>query len=426
MSTQIDRLIPPSAEELKQIRIIEGKHQVLQNGIDLHYINAGTAEVLRVDLVFDAGVRKQQQNAIAPAVSYMLSEGTKDHTAEQLANALDFYGAYFQTRCFADDALVTLYCQKKHFASCIPHILEILYESVFPEAELNIYKQNAIQRLMVNKQRNAFLVRRLFYSSIFGNIHPYGIYSESGDYENISRETLISFYQDNYRGCLKYILLSGSIDEQILEQAASFFTAFSSSPATKNSLPSSGKNPGQEFIQKEDSVQSAIKIGRKLFNRTHVDYRKMQVLNLVLGGYFGSRLMKNIREEKGLTYGIYSTMESYFDDGCFYIETEINNALRAQGLTEIYKEIGMLRENLIDEDELKTAKNYLLGSFLRSIDGPFSLAERHKILIDYGLGYDYYYDYIDLVKNITAPELRDLANQYLQKQDLTEIVVGRQ
>jgi predicted Zn-dependent peptidase len=146
---------------------------------------------------------------------------------------------------------------------------------------------------------------------------------------------------------------------------------------------------------------------------------------MALGGFFGSRLMKNIREEKGLTYGIYSAMESYLDAGSFYIETEINNELRDTGVTEILKEIADLRENPIGADELNLVKNYLLGSFLRSIDGPFSLADRYKMILDYGFTYDYYTEFVETIRAISAFEIQLLANQYLQEKDLTTIIVGR-
>jgi predicted Zn-dependent peptidase len=178
------------------------------------------------------------------------------------------------------------------------------------------------------------------------------------------------------------------------------------------------------FIEKTSSVQSAIRIGKKLFNRNNPDFREIQLLNLILGGYFGSRLMKNIREEKGLTYGIYSAIEAYPNDACWYIDTEMNNELCNQGVEEIYKEVKKLRTEKIGIDELRVAKNYLLGSFLRSIDGPFSLADRFKILQDYNLTYQYYYEYIDIIKKSTPERLIELADKYLNEETFTKIRVG--
>jgi len=424
MNSIINRSVAPSSEELNNFKIIEGNIISISNNIDLHIINAGTSDIIKLDIICDGGVRNQKKNPIAAATSALLREGTNTKTALQIADELDFYGAYLQTHCTADDSIINLFCLKKHFDSCLSYVLDIICNSYFPDNEINIYKNNSIQRLLVNKQRNSFLVRRLFYSSIFGPISPYGIYSESDDYTNFSRENLLEFFDENYKNKVKYIVLSGEIDNSIINCCETFFCDLKNNSKSIKPITKSGKINDLQFFDRNGAVQSAIRIGRRIVNRTHIDYRKLQILNLILGGYFGSRLMKNIREEKGLTYGIYSVLESFIDDGCFFIETEINNDLREKGLKEIYLELKKLREILISEEELILAKNYLLGSFLRSIDGPFSLADRHKILVDYGLDYNYYYEYINIIKNIKAKEIRELANTYLQEKDLSEIIVG--
>jgi predicted Zn-dependent peptidase len=279
----------------------------------------------------------------------------------------------------------------------------------------------------VRKQRkNSFLVRKYFYESVFGEENPYGSSINKEDYQNIKREDLIEFYQTNYINKLEHILISGQADQESINEIEKFCEQFNNT-ITKKTIPFPAFNPSREkkkFNNKPGSSQSAIRIGKPIINRNHPDFRKLQLLNLVLGGYFGSRLMKNIREDKGLTYGIYSSLESYKNGGCWYIETEMNNELREQGLSEIYKELKSLREHIIGEEELQTAKNYLLGSFLRSIDSPFSLADRYKILLDYNLSYSYYYEFIEIVKQTTAAELRYLAQTYLQEKELFEVIVG--
>jgi zinc protease len=420
---QPDYTTAPPAQKVSDISIIEGQVAIVGNGLPVHYVNAGTAEVLRIDLVFNAGKRAHPFGTAALATSAMLTEGTATRKSSEIADELDFFGAYLQPRCGVDDGVVTLFCLKKHFDSCLPYLLDVVSDSIFPDAELNLYRQKEIQRLMVNNQKNSFLNRRLFYSGVFGKDHPYGMFSESADYELISRETLQDFFNSHYKNGLRYALISGSVDDVVLKSAEQLASLV---PTLEPLTPCVTKIrlPEKVFFEKSDSVQSAIRVGRRMFNRKHPDFQKMQVLNLILGGYFGSRLMTNIREEKGLTYGIYSVLESWQDDGCFFIETEINNALKQTGLNEIYKELKNLRETLIPPEELETAKNYLLGSFLRSIDGPFALADRYRILVDNGLDYSYYSRFIHIVNTVSASELRDLANLYLSEPDLFEVVVG--
>jgi len=422
----LNRKEPPFATEIKDIKIKEAVETLFQNGISVYSINAGNEEVLKIDLVFNAGSNMQQIKGQANFSAKMLSEGTSKYTAAEIAEKLDFYGAYFQAKSGTDDATITLYCLNKHLKNCIPYIVEILTDSLFPEEDLEILKKNTIQNLVVNEERNSFLARRKFNQSVFGNNSVYGSFSLKEDIINIERTSLVTFYKNQYQKGIKYILVSGFVTEEVIKTIANNFDNAIFSPAHEDKSKYVSNDFVKEtiYLEKENSVQSAIRIGKKLFNRNNPDFREMQLLNLILGGYFGSRLMKNIREEKGLTYGIYSAIESYPNDACWYIDTEINNDLCELGVEEIYKEVKLIRTVKIGEDELRTAKNYLLGSFLRSIDGPFSLADRFKILKDYNLNYSYFYEYIEIIKKSTADNLIILANKYLNEETFTKVIVG--
>jgi predicted Zn-dependent peptidase len=159
--------------------------------------------------------------------------------------------------------------------------------------------------------------------------------------------------------------------------------------------------------------------------KTHKDFHSLTVLNTILGGYFGSRLMTNIREDKGYTYGIGSGMIPLKKAGYFFISTEVGVEVCNKAIDEIYIEINRLRNESISEKELILVKNYMIGSFLRSIDGPFALANRFKSIMEYDLDYSYYDDYISTIKNIKASDLLNLANKYLDPNSMTEVVAGK-
>jgi predicted Zn-dependent peptidase len=422
----LNRKSSPNVVEIKSIYIKEAQENILRNSIRLYTINASNEEVIKIDLVFDAGTTIQEYKSQANFTSKMLSEGTSKYSAAELAEKLDFYGAYFQTKNTTEEAIITLYCLNKHLTNCLPFIVEILTDSLFPENDLEILKKNAIQNLKVNEERNSYIVRRAFNEAIFGENTLYGSYSNISDIESIQKEQLVDFYKKHYQKGIKYILASGYVDNDTIKSIDTNFgsNTFKVYDKLNYTYETKKTEVTDLYIDKINSVQSAIRIGRRLFNRNHPDFREMQLLNLILGGYFGSRLMKNIREEKGLTYGIYSAIEAYPFDACWYIDTEMNNELCETGIKEIYKELAKLRDELIGEKELKTAKNYLLGSFLRSIDGPFSLADRFKILKDFDLEYQYFYEFIEIIKNTTAERLKELANLYLKEEDLTSVIVG--
>ncbi|MES2780674.1 MAG: pitrilysin family protein [Bacteroidota bacterium] len=421
----LNRTIAPESSSISSMNLIQGSSLQTKNNIPFHYIHVPGSNVLKVDFVFNAGLRNQLLNGQATATGSLLTEGTSKYTAKQLADKLDAFGAYLQSKTNVDDAQLSLYCLPKFLPRVMEYILAVLTDCSFPEKDLDTYKTNAIQRLSVNQQRNSFLNRRAFYCSIFGKENAYGSPVNQEDYTNISRETVSSFYRENILPGIKYVMVSGEASGAILSQLEASLSHLTNSPVLARKIVLSNNAPEKILLENEHSVQSAIRIGRKLFGRKHPDFKKMQVLNMALGGFFGSRLMKNIREEKGLTYGIYSAMESYWDGGAFYIETEMNNELRDTGVTEILKEVANLRENQIANEELTLVKNYLLGSFLRSIDGPFSLADRYKMILDYGFTYDYYGEFVETIRSISASEIQELANMYLQERDLTTVIVGR-
>jgi len=411
--------IPINTVSLKELSVFN-----LASGALVYYIPTKDTGVLKMDIILDGGLKNQRVSGIASAVSTLLTEGTKNYTGAQIAEGLDKYGAYIQTRTTFDDAVITLYCLPRYLKHCSSFIVSILSECDFPEKEVNNYKTKALQRLSINSQRNSFVGRRAFYSSVFGNDNYYGRAVYQDDYEIISRETLIPFYQTKIQSQVKYILLSGDVNEQTLQEIRFIFNDFKCSSPNNSISTIVDQSQQNLFIENAFSVQSSIQIGRRLVSRKHPQYHKLQLLNLGLGGYFGSRLMKNIREEKGLTYGIYSAIESYLEEGVFYIETEINNDLRNIAYKEILLEMGKMRDTQIPKEELTLIKNYMLGSFLRGVDGPFSLIDRYKTIIDFGFTHEYYQLFVDTIKSTTAVELHDLANTYFGEADLTSVIVG--
>ncbi|HTN17820.1 MAG TPA: insulinase family protein, partial [Chitinophagaceae bacterium] len=161
----------------------------------------------------------------------------------------------------------------------------------------------------------------------------------------------------------------------------------------------------------------------RVVQRTHPDFAALVVLNTIFGGYFGSRLMSNIREDKGYTYGIYSSIGAFAHDASLTIHTEVGSHVVDQAVQEIYKEMELLCAEPIAEEELLLVKNYLLGNILGDLDGPFSIMQRWRSLILNGFTIERFNENIRTYKNITAAELQALAQQYFNPKDFTERVV---
>ena len=170
-------------------------------------------------------------------------------------------------------------------------------------------------------------------------------------------------------------------------------------------------------------MQGSIRMARPFPNRHHADFPKMQVLNNVFGGFFGSRLMDNIREDKGYTYGIHSYLMNHLKTSGLVISTEAGREVCEAAVAEIYKEMKALCDDLIPDDELQLTRNYLIGSVLSDLDGPFQLASRWKNYILNGLGAEHFYSNMDVIRKVTPEELRDVAQRYMQPDDFYELIV---
>jgi predicted Zn-dependent peptidase len=422
----INRSIPPALNPIKEAHLIKPEKIILANGLPLYIINAGTQDLCKIEIIYNAGSVYQQKALTALATNSLMREGTKNYTTEQISEIFDFYGAYFESNTDRFTASFSLYTLNKNLQHVFPVFADIQLNPIFPQKEFELFKENQLQKFKINQQKVEVIARTHFPTILFGPNHRYGKQIKEQDYQLLTLNDIYQFYADNYLNKISYIVLSGKINSQHIELIKKYFESFT---LEKNALDTSywvasPSNKQSVFIEKSDAIQSAIRIGRPLFSKNHPDYFGFQVLNTVLGGYFGSRLMTNIREEKGYTYGIGSGILPLPKGGMFFISTEVGKTVTENAITEIYKEIKQLREKLIPEEELNIVKNYMLGTFLKSVEGPFAQAEKFKAIYDFNLTYEYYKNYLNTVKNISSKELIKLANKYLQESDLFQLVVG--
>lgn len=424
----LNRKLQPRVLTIDKLTLPQPGEAKLDNGIPLFLINAGTQDVIKIDFVFKAGSWYQNQAYLAFATNKMILEGTLKFSSSEIAEIFDYYGSYVETQADKDTSNISLFSLNKHLDQTLEVLEEIIKRPTFPENELAIFLRKKKQEFLTNQQKVNFVCRNNFNPLLFGNEHPYGHKLSADVFENIKSENLRDFFQNQYHPANCFIIASGRIEDNLVEKLNKYFGGLEwKNEAQANNLnltiaPSSQKI---NFIEKPKAVQSAIRIGRPLFNRIHPDYFGMRVLSTVLGEYFGSRLMKNIREDKGYTYGIGSSMASYIHEGYFLISTEVGTDVCTQAKNEIYSEIDKLRNNPIPAEELELVKNYMKGEILRSFDGPFEIASRFRVAKESGITFKYYENLMNSINTTTSHNLLILANKYLQQDDLFELVVGK-
>ncbi|MEO5783634.1 MAG: pitrilysin family protein [Ginsengibacter sp.] len=398
---------------------------VLKNNAPVYAINAGVEEVMMLEFVFYAGNCYEQQNLVAAVTNNLLKNGTSKKTAFEVNEHFEYYGAYLNRACHHETATLTLHCLSKYLNQLLPVIREILTESIFPEQELEILVQNSKQQLSVNLQKGDFVANRLIDKYIYSEEHPYGRFSTAETYDALTANLLRDFYRDHYTKGKCILFGAGNLPADFEEQLNIHFgdLKFNEPVVSHENIPVPDTQKIFRVNNDPNSVQGAIRIARPFPNRHHPDFKKVTILNTLFGGFFGSRLMDNIREEKGYTYGIHSFIQNHIQQTAWMISTEAGIDVCEATIAEIYKEMDLLKEELVDEEELLLVKNYLMGSNLGDLDGPFQIINRWKNLILNNLDENYFYDSMNTIKNITAAELQQLAIKYFVPEEFFELVV---
>ncbi len=397
---------------------------VLNNGVEVYAVDAGAEEVMLLECVFFAGNWLEEKNLVAATTNFLLKNGTSKRSAFQINEHFDYYGSYLSSSCYNETATLSLHCLSKHVGELLPVIRELITDSTMPQEELDIYKQNMKQRLKVNLKKGDFVAGRLIDVYLFGKDHPYGKFSEEKDFDALQQEELLHFFKTYYQQGQLIIFAAGRLPSD-LETLLN--NAFGDLPARRITLPQRAIQPAAEkkyrVTNDEEGVQGSIRIARPFPNRHHPDFVKVQTLNNIFGGFFGSRLMSNIREDKGYTYGIHSYLLNHLHESAWMISTEAGKEVCEAAIGEVYKEMNILREELVDEEELLLVKNYMIGTILADLDGPFQIIARWKNIILNGLDESYFYHSVNTIKSISAEELRELARKYLVEQEFYELVV---
>jgi len=399
----------------------------LDNGIPVYAVKSEEQETLQLELVFPAGSWYESESLEAAATNYLIKNGTSKHTALEINESIEYYGAYLNRNSYHEHATFTLHCLTKHTEMLLPVFQEVILDPAFSEEELATYKQIMKQKLAVNLQKCDFVANRFIDKYLFGDFHPYGRVSSMMAYDALQTEALRAFYKKHYTFNNCRIFVAGNMPDNIVELLNQYFGSSSwngVSEITRLDLPI---QPAEEkkyrIFNDENGVQGAVRLARHFPNRYHPDFSKMLVLNTIFGGYFGSRLMSNIREDKGYTYGISSQIYNFRQTSAINIHTEAGRDVCEAAIEEIYKELRLLQTTPVPAEELSLVRNYMIGSILGDLDGAFQIIQRWKNLILNDLDENYFYNNIRTIKTITAEELQLLAKQYFSPEDFYELVV---
>ncbi len=424
----INRKVQPALYPISKPKFVQSSKNTLDNGLPVYSVIAGKQEVCKIDFAFNAGLWYQQKPLLAILSNAMLQEGSEKYSAKQIAEIFDFHGAYLQLSADYHHATVSVITLEKHLASLLPVAEDLIKHSIFPEKEFKNLIQRRKQRFLLDTEKVKVQCQKKVSEVLIGNQHPYCLDLIAEDFDNADRDDFLSYYHSLYNSNNCEIFVSGHFSNNSLQLLNQHFgdpnwSGTKANVEEKLIVPSANKSV---HVLKPDSIQSAIRMGKLLVDKTHPDYFGLQILTTILGGYFSSRLMANIREEKGYTYGIGASFINLQKAGYLVIATEVDKNYEEDTIVQIFKEIERLRTDLVPIDELERVKQYLAGEFIRDFDGPFSIGQSFRNVHDFDLENDFYDDYFVAINTISSQRLRELAVTYLQPNSFHSVIVGKE
>jgi len=422
----IDRSIAPEIQKLDSLTLNEPKVLQLSNKTNCFLWHSSKNDLLKMDLVFPAGSIAQEKPMTSFFTSKLIKEACANYSSKEIVDIIDFHGAFIEFQNTKDEMHATLLCLPKHFETLIKLLSSIIYNPDFQEKELNDLKNIERAKLSVNLERVDFLSSISFNENVFGKTHPYGWIPSQQQIESIQTNDLQYFHRNNILNKIPDIYLAGNYSKKNLDSIEDLFGKHSieDSKTTIQSYSFSPSKKSKHLNIKKSAVQSSIRIGCKTIHKDHPDSIDLYFTTVLLGGYFGSRLMKKIREEKGYTYGIGASYQTLKNTGAFLIATQVKSEVTEACIEDIFDEMEKLKTQKISDEEIRTVTSYITGKLLMNFDGVFNLTDQYKKIQLHGLNFSYYYSLIKKINQINYNKINDISTKYFDKNIMKTIISG--
>ncbi len=356
----------------------------------------------------------------------MLKEGTSSRSSRQIAEQLDRLAADFDSDLYMEHAGITLSCLKEHLAGALEIFADLILHPSFPEEELDKLLTRWRSLLVAQRADPGFLANERLFLGLFPG-HPYSRISVPPEHLSmIERSTLQDFYSRHSRVAGTLVLFSGSTSigraEELVHRS---FPHLNGAPAPEFEPPKARAGGVQVLlVDRPDSAQTKILVGMRGLPRADPDYHLLQLASQILGGGGSARLFLKLREQKGFTYGAYSSLNGYTQAGVLVAGTSVRTETTVEAVTDIFEEMRGLREAPASSDELERCKAELIGSFLRRLETPASIGALEATRRLTGLPADYYREFIPRMQSVTAQQVQDAATGYLLPEQALVVVVG--
>ncbi|MBC7486365.1 MAG: insulinase family protein [Cytophagaceae bacterium] len=423
----LDRINAPAFVDLEPFTLIKPDKLNTASGLTAFILEQGQQEVCRLEITFPAGKWYEPYAGISYFTSKLLTEGTKKKSSSAIQQVIAQYGSFFEVNPGNDQVTLSIFCLSRYLKPMLALLEEMIEEPLMAAEELNKLKSQARQNYALNLNKTSYLAGRAYTRLLFGDQHPYGRVLDDQTIEKVSLDDIKKFHLHAFHWNQASVFLSGKGEAGTKTFLEEWMKRKNIQGPLKGKLSFESPRPVSQSIkvEKEGAVQSSVKAGFCIPSRLDAVFPALYIYNEILGGYFGSRLMQNIREDKGFTYGIHSAMVQDIHTSYWSVQTDVNGDNAEATVREIKFEMQKMQDELVSENELKVVKNYIIGTFISSLDTPFSFMDRFKATYFNELGDQYYEELMRKLLAVTSQEIQEAAKKHFDPQQLNIVIAGK-
>lgn len=424
----LDRSVAPELKSFDDLRFDYPHYVTLSNGLKLYVVNNGDQEVNKFEIICRGGLLEERKALQSFALSSMLVHGTAELSSNDVAEILDYNGTYMSATNTDNFMHISLNSLNKNFDEVLPVLRSLVECPAIPEREFEVLKTQVKSAYQTAREKVKYLAQVAGRQLYFGENHPIAHAITDNDVDSITREDIFDFHKEYLRPENMIFVLSGKVGDEEIRCVDENFGKYrlSGKPSEFSMVEREPSTRKRVVVNKEGALQSAVYMLQEAVPRSHPDYIYLRFLITALGGYFGSRLMQNIREDKGYTYGINSMLIGRRIGSKVVIVSECDNAYVEPLIEETHKEILRLQSELMCEEELEIVRNNMLSDLAKTLDSPFSMALCVSTNLIYNTGEDYFNRQVRDIKNITAQKLLEVANKHLDVNKFYVSVAGNE
>lgn len=420
MTALFDRSKEPATSDFPHLAIPAPVVSTLPNGIELYAVNAGDQPLNRITISFGSGMIEATLPDALQLATMLLREGTASYSGSMISETLDYHGAWLKCDALSHDTALNLWSINNSTLKLLPLLEEMIFDPSFPEKSFNALKQKHKAKFLLSQKNVSYVASVSDKKLVFGENHPINHILDAVEIEALTIDDIRAAWQNAFSSVPK-VFIAGEINDlqpEIIDFLSRLKFSSSSRPA-QNVVPMKPRHGGATAIVDVDAEhQAAIAMSIPAIDRSNPDYIALRLVVMALGGYFGSRLMANIREDKGYTYGIQANLLGYREGGVVSIMTNTAPQYVGDVIKEVRHEIHRLRDESMLNDELSKVKNNAMTSLAAILDSPFSIMDHHISQFHTGTPPDYFSRQVEAINMLTADDIIRLSRKYLNPDDM--------